>query len=118
MIYCVWKFSFKCFFFQLRDMNSLAVNHGSPRNRPTTQSLSDFSDRSPREGTVLCRSSQIVAIDEIYNGVFRFGNFRRIFGDSFQYWLNIRRRACNDTQNLAGRGLLLQRFGEVTVACL
>jgi hypothetical protein len=78
--------------------------------------LSDFSDRSPREGAVLRRSSQIIAIDEIYNGVLRFGNLRRIFGDGFQYRLNISRRACDDTQYFTGRSLLFECFGDVSIA--
>ena len=38
--------------------------------------------------------------------------------DRIQYWLNVRRRAGDNTRNFAGRSLLLQRLGEIAVAFL
>ncbi len=41
-----------------------------------------------------------------------------ILRNDIQYRLDIRRRAGDDAQNFAGRGLLFQRFGELTVTLL
>ena len=82
---CVWKFTFKSFCFHIRNMHDLAVNNGSPRNRATTKRLSDLSDRSPRERSVLRRSSQSIAVDVIDDRILRFCNLRSVFSDGFQH---------------------------------
>jgi hypothetical protein len=48
----------------------------------------------------------------MYNCVPRITKSRSILGYHIEHWLDIRRRAGNHTQDLAGSGLLLQRLGE------
>ena len=59
-----------------------------------------------------------IAIDAIDYGIGRFTQSRGILGDSIQHRLNVGRRAGDDAQNLARRGLLFQCFGELTVTIL
>src|SRR5262245_6252251 len=109
---CVWKFALKSFSFHVRNMHNLAVDDSTPRNRAATERLANFSDRSPRKRSVFRRSSQTIAVDVINDRVLRFCHLGGIFGDGFQYRLDIRRRTCDDTQNLARGCLLLQRLFE------
>src|SRR2546421_139597 len=58
--------------------------------------------------TIILADVAILGTDEL-NGI----SYHRV-----QHRLNIRRRAGDDTENLARRRLLLQRLGEIPVACI
>ena len=60
----------------------------------------------------------VVAIDAENHSIGRVAQPRGIFRDHIQHRLDIRRRAGDHAQNLARRGLLLQRFGELAVASI
>src|SRR5262245_32127932 len=97
------------------NMHDAAVQNGSPRRRPAILanriSLNDFdkfrrmaiADRNPI-------NSAILSVDEALVSVAKPD---RIVQHVLQGRLEVERRAAGDLEDFAGRGLLLQRFGEL-----
>ena len=67
---------------------------------------------------MLCHYLEAITDYAIDESVFRVAQPRRIFRNHIQHRLDIGRRAGDHTQDLARCGLLLQCFGEVTIARL
>src|SRR5207245_3888947 len=59
-----------------------------------------------------------LTIEPVQSGECRLAQPSGAFYDSLEDWLQISWRAADDAQDLGGSGLLLQSFGEVTVAFL
>jgi hypothetical protein len=49
----------------------------------------------------------------VYERVFRFAEARRRFHDGIEDGLQLRRRAANDVENVAGRGLVFERLSQL-----
>jgi hypothetical protein len=104
----------------VRDVNDPAFEDGSPdRGLPTRQvgvPLHDLNElrgrpvgsRLPIEFAVRSEDGALVGAAEPH----------RAFDERFQHGLEIERRAADDLQDLARRGLLFQRLGQLAIAGL
>jgi hypothetical protein len=64
------------------------------------------------------RIAENVAIEPVNYGILRANQTCGIFSDSVKHWLHVCGGVSDNPQNLAGGGLLFQRFHELTVTFL
>ena len=97
-------------------MNRLPINDGSASGYESRSNGRRYQNWASHP--ILRTLFEGVAIDTIDRSISRITQPRGILRDHIQHRLDIRRRAGDDAQNLARRGLLLQRFGELAVASI
>jgi hypothetical protein len=96
-------------------MDELSVDHGSPSDRGTIQR---GCIRSSGNRAEMSRIAKNVAIEPMNDSILCIDQTRGIFSDSVKHWLQVCGGVSDNPQNLAGGGLLFQRFRELTVTFL
>ena len=81
---------------------------GLPPPAPLVKSVERPLRRNVRNGSVVCRGSENVSLDQSNYCVTRATNNCGIFRDRVHHWLDFCRRTRDDLKNLTGGGLLLQ----------
>ena len=66
----------------------------------------------------MSRIAKNVAIEPMNDSILCIDQTRGIFSDSVKHWLQVCGGVSDNPQNLAGGGLLFQRFRELTVTFL
>ena len=101
-------------FREIENMYAMSVKNRSASRGPPAQMTKLWSGC----GSERRHQSVAVALNETNHCISRFAQPCRIFCDDVEYRLDIRWRASNDTKDFTGRGLLLQRFGDLAVTVL
>ena len=99
--------------FYIVDVNCLAVDDGpATAGKPSTEW-----QKTGRSGTARISpgTRRLSPSRAKYTASIASHSLGRILRNHIQHRLNVRRRAGDHAQNLAGGCLLLQRFGEITV---
>src|SRR5262245_43890299 len=97
----------------VEDVNRLVLKTHSPHHRLTSwgklasqPELSKFWG-----GTEECSDAKDLAVESINVAVGSRAELRGVLDKGIEHWLEIERRAADDLEHLARRGLLLQRLG-------
>ena len=99
---------------QIRHVQNRVVQQGATHHEIST----NRSVRSKRTGAVCrsCCNREVIALDQIHRAVGVAAQPRHICRYGVDHRLQIGRGTAHHAQDLAGRGLLFQRFGERRVA--
>ena len=100
---------------EVMDVDCFPVQYRSAGSRAASEGLEAVQVASGHIGATI---RKIITIDAIDKGIACFTQPRGIFRDHIQHRLDIRRRAGDHAQYFTRRGLLLQCFGEITIARL
>src|SRR5262245_9182392 len=97
-------------------MDEPSVDHGSASHTVTSQRGRRI--RSPGNHAEMSRIAKNVAIEPMNDSILCIDQTCGIFSDSVKHWLQVCGGVSDNPQNLAGGGLLFQRFRELTVTFL
>ena len=85
-----------------RTVRHCTASHPLPGDRPAGIYNLDW--------TPMCGDRQHALVSKVYGNVIRFKEAARGVDDRLENWLQLIRRATNDVEHVAGRGLILKRF--------
>ena len=94
---------------QVRDVNRLAIDDRATGRRATIEDPDLTQTNNHGDGSKMRRAAQQVAIDTQDRDIFSVAEFRRPLGDAVEHGLDIRRRARDHAQDVAGGGLAFEQ---------
>ena len=99
----------------VRHVDGRGVQHRATPGVAAGQGQGEFAHRTDRNRAVVGDEHEAVTIAAAHRGIERLAQAGRALDDRVEHRLDVGRRARDDPEDLAGRGLLLQGLGEVVV---